>query len=280
MKPERNDKMRKVLSYNISRKTLSAFTLIELLVVIAIIALLLAILMPALGKVKEKAKTVVCMSNVSQWAKIFGVYTADSQGRFMRGWYSNANDREGQWMYVLADYTGGDHKIWCCPFASNEDKCPYDEQGDLQGEFSSETPWGHIAAAQHSGYNTSAEDYGSYGINSWVYDTPPHGQPAGNFWRKDTIGGGSARPDEIPVFGDSMWCEMWPVSTEAPPRVEGVWGGYGMATVCIDRHNNQKNHYMFMDYSVRKVELKDLWKLKWHKGWEPMDVIDWPDWIN
>lgn len=273
--------MRNGTIYNWFRKSQRAFTLIELLVVISIIAMLLAILMPALGKVKEQAKRVVCMSNVSQWSKIFGIYTADSQGAFMKGWYGNAAEREGQWMYALAEYTGKkDHKIWCCPFAANEDKCPIDVLGNKQGEFSSKTPWGHIVDNQHGGYDSSAEDYGSYGINSFVYDTPPHSQPATKFWRKSTVGGGEGRPAEIPVFGDSMWCEMWPDFSNAPPPVEGVWGGYNMSAVCIDRHNNQTSYFMFMDFSVRKVELKELWKLKWYKGWKVRQINSWPDWMN
>ena len=62
-------------------RKLKGFTLIELLVVISIIALLLAILMPALGKVKEKAKLLVCSSNQHQL--IIGVitYSTDSDDR-------------------------------------------------------------------------------------------------------------------------------------------------------------------------------------------------------
>ena len=62
------------------------FTLVELLVVISIIALLLSILMPSLAKVREQAKTVVCLSNLHQWGMIFGLYTNDNNGYFNRGW--------------------------------------------------------------------------------------------------------------------------------------------------------------------------------------------------
>ena len=58
------------------------FTLIELLVVISIIALLLAILMPALGKVKEKAKLTVCKSNQHQLVIGLLTYAGDNDGFF------------------------------------------------------------------------------------------------------------------------------------------------------------------------------------------------------
>ena len=62
------------------RKTTKGFTLIELLVVIAIIALLLSIIMPALGKVKAGAKKTVCATNIRQNGQAFNLYASDNDG--------------------------------------------------------------------------------------------------------------------------------------------------------------------------------------------------------
>jgi len=61
---------------------LTGFTLIELLVVIAILALLLAILMPALQRVKKQARAIVCRSNLNQYGLAARMYIDDSDGYF------------------------------------------------------------------------------------------------------------------------------------------------------------------------------------------------------
>jgi len=62
-----------------------AFTLVELLVVIAIIAMLMAILMPALSKVRDQAKAIMCESKLRQWGLYFSMYTSDNNGYFSEG---------------------------------------------------------------------------------------------------------------------------------------------------------------------------------------------------
>ncbi|MHC4496465.1 MAG: type II secretion system protein [Planctomycetota bacterium] len=69
-------------------KTQRGFTLIELLVVIAIIAILLAILMPSLQRVKEQAREMTCRANLRQYGLSQNLYLDDNEDRYPSAWTS------------------------------------------------------------------------------------------------------------------------------------------------------------------------------------------------
>jgi len=64
------------------------FTLIELLVVIAVIAILMAIMMPALQRVKEQAREMTCRANLRQYGIAQSLYLDDNDGRYPNPWTS------------------------------------------------------------------------------------------------------------------------------------------------------------------------------------------------
>ena len=266
------------------RKSLTGFTLIELLVVIAIIALLMAILMPALQRAKRQARMSVCQSNLKQWGVIWLMYTNDNNGFFPRRWNDDSGpEHRGRWIIVLYDYYSRNPDIRCCPEAQKIAYPTFPPGADLPdvagGPFLS---WGILNEQLGRPEGT----YGSYGINGFAYVPVPasgqdtfFGNPISWFWKTPNVKGAA----EVPLFLDCWFFVAWPRHTNTPPTYDGEkWMGddNAMQRFCLNRHKYAING-VFLDYSVSRIKLKQLWELKWSKGFDThAPKPAWPDWMK
>jgi prepilin-type N-terminal cleavage/methylation domain-containing protein/prepilin-type processing-associated H-X9-DG protein len=263
------------------------FTLIELLVVIAIIALLMSILMPALRNVRDQAKDSLCKQQLQQWGVMFNMYAVDNDGTLMDMSMYRGLEIDHAWIVMMQPYY---KEFEICKCTST-----IYTWADGENYFDPLIAWDYqildsALAGDYYALMYKIGDrwpYGSYAKNTFVTnaDIFRDGVAVDNLeheWMYDFCYKNVRvrRTSTIPLLGDGTWMGGWPEPYEEP--AETRWhevDGLSPNIWNLDRHNLSIN-MVFLDWSVRKVGLRQLWSLRWSKEMVDQDGVSVSVWGN
>ena len=286
------------------------FTLIELLVVIAIIAILAAMLLPALAASKSKAQQIRCLGNIKQMTLALIMYPADYNGKWISDILNTTGNTAdtGAWVPNLIDYYSKATNLFICPITTQNNSNP---GGGTTAAGNVVTPWLSILPRVARGIINPTGYSGSYGCNGWFYSdinpatglhfgdgaglTLPNGASgdSGYFSKESNV----KHVADTPMFYDQSWTDAWPTENSPPPQdLHGIvgtiptGGANSMHRIAQARHGSTgggkaPSSYIgsaanlpgainmgFVDGHAQLVPLKTLWNYYWHAQWTPADV--------
>jgi prepilin-type N-terminal cleavage/methylation domain-containing protein len=283
------------------RESRRGFTLIELLVVIAIIALLLAILFPALQAGRSHARTSRCQATLHQWGLYYAMYTAENEYKLPiferhvqglpdvlpRSVYKSHGHSPGATEEYHGDLEASYRTLLVCPEAATLPEESVAFANTLVGRTHSLWAAPYIPG---EAYDLKLES--SYGPNRWTPSAAFEKYPdtiGQSIWVSCLVKGAG----DVPIYFDGMLPFASPEEKDAPLLYEDVLSKdslarCGMWSCAMDRHRGGINS-LLMDWSVRKVGVKELWTLKWSPSfntagrWTKAGGVqpeEWPEWMR
>jgi prepilin-type N-terminal cleavage/methylation domain-containing protein len=279
-----------------SHRVRRGFTLVELLVVIGIIAVLIAILLPALSKAKAQANLVVCSSNLRQLSTCMLMYEQDYKGGLIYHWTGGPI-----WHYLMKPYfsrlpsgqtanlTQTRDAILKCPAANMKPTPDSDNQASPSPFQNFFTNYGG-GSTPDNGFQVES----SYGMLRYLYN--PAGDypamqgnqgfwmtvyPGANFFRLQSMSAKMAAP--IPLMFDCRWREAYvddnsgnaPTPAGYYPRDSKGYGQIGY--IATQRHGRFVN-ICLIDLSVRTIPLEQLWSFSWRPNFVPPTTLPKVPW--
>ncbi len=271
---------------NHSNKTRYGFTLIELLVVISIIALLMSVMMPALGKARKLAQSVTCKSQFKDIGIAFNMYTQEYNGNVVHTAGSSQTDAAGRWMKQLSEFMyERKQNTTTNPLASAQQggiydfelfRCPVENQKVKKAGLTGD----RTIAMGNSGVYGYNQFFTGYAFTAATQSVIPNNTKQDNAWRKfDAI----SSPASLPLFADTNSDDplnvgivgSWWLSAKGPHPIaysENNWNG-GVSNASKERekwapmgpaaNHGGKSNYLMAD---GHAETKGIWDWQDHIG--------------
>jgi prepilin-type processing-associated H-X9-DG protein/prepilin-type N-terminal cleavage/methylation domain-containing protein len=226
-----------------------AFTLVELLVVISVVSLMMAILMPTLGRARQQGRSVVCLSNLRQMGVAAQSYVNDNDGYYPPAYVNDPDPYDDIAINACWDFTHTKNwsslkesteagLLWQAEMIDKIQQCPA-----FKGSANSSDPY--------TGYNYNTS-YIGHGEGETI-ETPAKMSQVG-------------RPSECALFGDGQWSggankfmrapKKWAGDTDNSLKAAGTQGyrhnGRTNVVWCDGHASSQKEYYTETATSERK----------------------------